>query len=140
MGILLRVLVVAGLVVDAVVHWRFAPDMAYTEGGSIGGDTLFRVQAVVAALAAVLVAVRARRWTYAVAFVVAASAVGALLLYHYADVGSIGPLPAMHDPFWFTEKVVSLVGEGIAAVAAVAAFVLPERARAERSADGAGVG
>jgi hypothetical protein len=125
MGILLRVLVAAGLAADAVVHWRFAPDMAPGDGGdpgTIAGDDLFRAQAIVAVLAGLLVLAWARRWTYALAFLVAASAVGALLLYYYVDVGQLGPIPAMHDPAWYGEKTISLVGEGIAAVAALIGF------------------
>ncbi|MEU6041182.1 MULTISPECIES: hypothetical protein [Actinomadura] len=123
MDIPLRLLVAAGLAVDAFVHWRFAPDMKFVEGGSIGGDVLFRVQAVAAALAAVLVLVLARRWTYAVAFLVAGSAVGALLLYYAVDVGALGPLPNMYEPVWYGEKTASLVGEGVAALAALAGFL-----------------
>ncbi|MEW2353098.1 hypothetical protein [Spirillospora sp. NPDC029432] len=125
MGILLRVLVAAGLAADAIVHWRFAPDMAPGGGaapGTIAGDDLFRAQAIVAAAAGLLVLFWARRWTYAVAFLVAASAVGALLLYYFVDPGQIGPIPAMHDPAWYGEKTISLVGEGIAALAALAGF------------------
>ncbi|WP_433329702.1 hypothetical protein [Spirillospora sp. CA-294931] len=133
MGILLRSLVAAGLAVDAVVHWKYAPDMAYVPGGAIGGDTLFKVQAVVAAVVAVLICFVARRWTYAVAFLVAASALGALLLYYYVDVGEIWPFPEMHDPMWYWEKTASVVGEGIAAVAAVAGFLVAGR---ERSPEG----
>ncbi|MEV5826088.1 hypothetical protein AB0L25_10975 [Spirillospora sp. NPDC052242] len=119
----------AGLVVDAVVHWLYAPDMAYLQGGSISGELLFQVQAAVAAVAAVVVLVYGSRWAYALAFVVAGSAVGALLLYHYVDVGALGPLPNMYDPMWYTEKWLSLVGEGIATVVAVAGFVLASRER-----------
>ncbi|WP_146087340.1 hypothetical protein [Thermomonospora echinospora] len=136
MGILLRVLVAAGLAADAVVHWVFASDMAFVEGGSIAGDDLFRAQAILAAIAAVLVVVWARRWTYAVAFLVAASAVGALLLYYYVDVGPLGPLPQMYDPAWYTEKTISLVGEGVAALAALAGMLLPARSD-DRSPSGA---
>ncbi|REE97987.1 hypothetical protein DFJ69_3467 [Thermomonospora umbrina] len=125
---LLPTLTAAGLIVDAVVHWTYAPDLAAIEGGVIGGDTLFRVQAVVAAVAAVAVLVRTRRWTYAVAFVVAAGAVGALLFYYHVDVGALGPLPAMHEPVWYPEKTISLVGEGVAALAASAGLLL-ERTR-----------
>ncbi|MFI0351271.1 hypothetical protein [Actinomadura sp. 9N407] len=127
----------AGLVADAIVHWRFAPDMAPGGGGTpgtIAGDDLFRAQAIVALLAGLLVLFWARRWTYALAFVVAASAVGALLLYYYVDVGRLGPIPAMHDPAWYQEKTISLVGEGVAAVAAVIGFFTvrrPDRERAE---------
>ncbi|MFC5753514.1 hypothetical protein [Actinomadura rugatobispora] len=131
MGVLLRVLVAAGLAADAYVHWVFASDMAFVDGGSVGGDVLFRVQAVVAALAGILVLVLARRWTYAVAFLVAASAVGALLLYYSVDVGAIGPLPDMYEPVWYGEKTISLVGEGIAALAALAGVLTARRKRAE---------
>ncbi|GAA2606984.1 hypothetical protein SMC26_18225 [Actinomadura fulvescens] len=122
MGLLLRLLVAAGLAADAYAHWRFAPDMKFVEGGSIDGDVLFRAQAIVAALAGLLVLVLANRVTYAIAFVVAASAVGALLLYYYVDVGALGPLPDMYDHGWYGEKTISLVGEGIAALAALAGF------------------
>lgn len=124
MGILLRILVAAGLAVDAVVHWRFAPDMAPAQRtpGTIAGDDLFMAQAIVAAVAAVLVLVWARKWTYALAFLVAASAVGAMLLYYYVDVGRLGPIPAMHDPSWYADKTISLIGEGVAAVAALIGF------------------
>jgi hypothetical protein len=122
MKILLRLLVVAGLAVDAYVHWVFAPDMAFVQGGSISGDALFRVQAVLAVLVGVLVLARARRWTYAVAFLVSASALGALLFYYFVDVGAIGPLPAMHDPSWYAEKTISGLGEGVAVIAALAGY------------------
>ncbi|QKG22790.1 hypothetical protein [Actinomadura verrucosospora] len=129
MGLILRLLVAAGLAADAVVHWRFAPQMAFVQGGSIHGDVLFRVQAGVAAVAAVIILTYAARWSYAVAFLVAGSAVGALLLYYYVDVGALGPLPDMHEPVWYTEKTISLAGEGTAAVAAVAGFCTVKRRR-----------
>ncbi|MFF5264144.1 hypothetical protein ACFY4C_34890 [Actinomadura viridis] len=129
MGILLRVLVAAGLAADAYVHWVFAPDMAYVEGGGIGGDDLFRAQAVVAALAGLLVLAWARRWTYAVAFLVAASAFGAVVLYYFIDLGSVGPLPDMYEPVWYGEKTISAVGEGVAALAALGGLLTVGRSR-----------
>ncbi|MBW8485017.1 hypothetical protein [Actinomadura parmotrematis] len=135
MGIVLRILTAAGLAVDAVVHWRFAPEMASVPGGSIGADTIFYAQAVAAAVAAVLVLVRPRRWTYAAAFLVAASAVAALLLYYYVDVGALGPLPDMSEPVWYTEKTLSLVGEGVAALAALAGLLTAGRAPGARTED-----
>lgn len=134
MEILLRVLVAAGLAADAIVHWRYAPDMAFVQGGSIGGDDLFRIQAVAAALLAVLVLAWARRWTYALAFLVAASALGAVVLYYYVDVGALGPIPSMHEPVWYEEKTISAVGEGVAALAAlIGFFVVRTPARRERT-------
>src|SRR5437868_10801868 len=110
MGLFLRLLVAAGLAADAIVHWRFAPDMAYVQGGSIDGDMLFRIQAAVAGVTAVVILTYARRWSYALAFLVAASAVGALALYYYVDVGAIGPLPNMYEPVWYSDKTISLLG------------------------------
>lgn len=136
MGILLRVLVAAGLAADAYIHWDFAADLPSGSNGNIGADMLFRTQAVVAIIAGLLVLFWARRWTYAVAFLVAASAVGALLLYYTVDVGSIGPMPELYEPVWYTEKTISLVGEGIAALAAlVGFFTVSSRAPATRSAN-----
>jgi hypothetical protein len=119
MDILLRLLVAAGLAADAVVHWEFAPDMAGVQGGMIGGDTLFQAQAIIAAVAALLNLVWARRWTYAISFLVAASALGAVLLYYFVDVGAVGPIPEMYEPVWYKEKTISAAGEGIAALAAL---------------------
>ncbi|RFU42067.1 hypothetical protein DZF91_08540 [Actinomadura logoneensis] len=117
----------AGLIADAVVHWRFAPEMRFVPGGSIHADTLFYAQAVVAAVVAPLVLAHARRWTYALALLVAASAIGALLLYSYVDAGAIGPLPNMHDPVWYAEKTQALVGEGVAGLAALAGLLTVRR-------------
>lgn len=138
MDILLRVLVAAGLAVDAWVHWRFAPDMApgpNAPSGTIAGDDLFRAQAIVAVVAAVLVVVWASKWTYAFAFVVAASAAGAVLLYYFVDVGRLGPIPGMYDPSWYADKTISLAGEVVAALAALIGFFTVGAAKRQRSAD-----
>jgi hypothetical protein len=120
MGLILRLLVVAGLAVDAYVHIHLAGGMG--SGGGLSEGTLFWIQGLVAALVAVLVLFRASRVTYAIAFLVAASALGALLLYRYVDVGSLGPLPDMYEPVWYAEKVVTTVAEAVVAVAAALAL------------------
>ena len=38
-----------------------------------------------------------------------------VLLYHFVDVPPVGPVPSMYDPLWSPEKVVSIVGEALAA-------------------------
>ncbi|GAA4233770.1 hypothetical protein GCM10022254_37010 [Actinomadura meridiana] len=132
MGIVLRLLVAGGLAADAVVHWRFAPDMApgpHTPSGTIAGDDLFRGQAVAAAVAGLLVLFWARRWTYAIAFVVAASAAGAVLLYYSVDFGRLGPIPRMYDPSWYADKSISLAGELVAALASLVGFFTVHRSR-----------
>ena len=129
MRLLIRLLVAAGLAVDAIVHWKIAPDLPGAEGGGIGANALFYAQAVVAAVVGVLVLAWPRRWSYAVGFLVAASALGAVLLYYFVDVGKIGPLPAMYEPVWYADKTFSAVGEGLAALAALVGIVLGRRAR-----------
>ncbi|GAA4605942.1 hypothetical protein GCM10023195_20930 [Actinoallomurus liliacearum] len=116
MGLILRLLVVAGLAVDAYVHFHLAGDLG--SGGGLTEGTLFWIQGVLAALVAVLVLLRATRLTYGIAFVVAASALGAVLLYRYVDVGPLGPFPNMYEPVWYAEKVVTTVAEAVATVAA----------------------
>ncbi|TDD26323.1 hypothetical protein E1287_36515 [Actinomadura sp. KC06] len=136
MGILLRVLVAGGLAADAVVHWRFAPDMApgpNTPSGTIHGDDLFYAQAIAAAVAGLLVLFWARRWTYAIAFVVAASAAGAVLLYYFVDFGRLGPIPRMYDPSWYADKTISLAGEAVAALAALIGFFTVRRSERDES-------
>jgi hypothetical protein len=129
MGLILRLIVAAGLAADAIVHWKFAPDMAFVQGGSIDGDLLFRVQAAVAGVVAVIVLTYATRWAYALAFLVAAGAAGAVVLYYYVDVGALGPLPDMHEPVWYLEKTISLAGEGGAALAALVGVFTAGRGR-----------
>ena len=131
MGLILRLIVAAGLAADAIVHWMFAPDMAYVEGGSIGGDDLFRIQAAVAGVVAVVVLTYGTRWAYALALLVAGSAAGAVVLYYYADPGVLGPLPDMHEPVWYLDKTISLVGVGGAALAARAGFFVAGGRRRE---------
>jgi hypothetical protein len=132
--VILRVAVFAGLGVDAIVHVHLAGDTGHT--GTISESTLFWLQAAVAAVVAVLVLVRARPVSYAIAFLVAASALGAVLLYRYADVGAIGPLPDMYEPVWYGEKVLTTVAEAVATVAAAIGVAVtvkrPSSAPAER--------
>ena len=119
----LRIVVAAGLAVDAVVHLRLASEYQQAFPGGIGGGTLFRVEAVVAVVAAVAVLVRGNRGTYLFALLVAASAFVAVVLTRYVEVPALGPLPSMYEPLWFFEKSLSAIAEGIAALAALTALL-----------------
>jgi hypothetical protein len=95
----LRVGTAAALGIDAVVHWHNAP--AYDAvGTTISQGALFRAEAVAAAAAGLLVLVRPRPSSWLAALLVAASALAAVLLYRYVDVGSLGPLPDMYENTW----------------------------------------
>jgi hypothetical protein len=116
--LLLRTVTAAGLAVDAYVHADLAS--AYDAiTASISQGTLFLIEAGVASLAAFLVLVFGGRAWFALAALVAASALGALLLYRYVDVGPLGPLPNMYEPVWFPEKTTTAVASAVALVAAV---------------------
>ena len=116
----------AGLVADAVVHLRLAPGYQVAAPAGIGQGNLFRIEALAAALVALWVLVRPSRLSFAAAFLVAASALAAVLLYRYVDIPAFGPIPSMYEPVWFPEKTLSAVAE---AVAAGAAFSLLARSR-----------
>ncbi len=117
--LLTRVVVVLGLTVDAVVHLRMAPAMDIAAPGGVGGGNLFRVQGAVAGVVALVLLLTGRRRSYVLALLVALSALVPVLLYHVVDVPAFGPIPSMYDPLWSPEKVLSIVGEALAAGFAV---------------------
>jgi hypothetical protein len=114
----LRVATAAALGVDAVVHWQNAP--AYdTVGTTITQGTLFRAEAVAAVAAGLLVLLRPRTSSWLAALAVAGSALGAVLLYRYVDLGTLGPLPDMYENTWQVPgKLLSAYAEGAAVVLA----------------------
>lgn len=96
------------------------------------GD-LFRIEAAVASVAALIVLAVGRRAGFGLAFAVAASALGAIVLYRYVDVGSLGPLPNMYEPAWFTEKSIAAAAEAVATVLAAGGLLWEVRRRWTRS-------
>ncbi len=114
----LRIGTAAALAIDAGVHAYNAS--GYDEvSGTITQGNLFRVEAGVACAVALLLLLWPRRSTWIAALLVAASALGAVLLYRYVDVGSLGPLPDMYENTWDVPgKVLSAWAEGAAVVLA----------------------
>src|SRR4051812_765913 len=104
MKLVLRLLVAAGLLVDAYVHLHLADQYDAVKTSSLSQGDLFRVEGIAALLAAVAVLVF-RRWvTDLVALVIAAGGVAAVVLTRYVDVGAFGPVPSMYEPTWYAEK------------------------------------
>ena len=131
----LIVVAVAGLAVDAYVHFDLASGYAAVRTSTLSQADLFRAEGAAAIVAAVGLIVRPRRYTAAFAFLVAAAGTAAVLVYRYVDVGAFGPFPNMYEPIWYTKKTVSAWAEGIAAVAALALLVvLQVRSRTVRAA------
>jgi hypothetical protein len=122
--IALIVIVVAGLTVDAYVHFNLASNYELIKTSTLSQADLFRVEGAIAIVAALLLVVRPRRYTAAIAAVVAGSALLVLLLYRYNDIGQLGPIPSMYEPIWYTKKTVAAFAEGAALIAAVALLLV----------------
>ncbi len=71
-GLSLRALIAVALVVDAVVHLHLASGYQLSAPSGIGAGNVFRLEALVAVAAALLVVVHGNRTSYAVALLVAA--------------------------------------------------------------------
>jgi hypothetical protein len=114
----LRVGTAAALGVDAVVHWQDAP--AYDAvTATVSPGALFRAEAALAVAVGLLVLVRPRTSSWVAAILVGASALAAVLLYRYVDVGALGPLPDMYENTWQVPgKPLSAVAEGAAVLLA----------------------
>lgn len=126
MRLLLRLLVVAGLAVDAVVHLDLAA--TYDQlGGAISQGALFRLEAAAALLAALALLLRPRPWAWWLAAAVAAAGVVAVVLYRYVDVPAIGPIGRMYEPVWYGEKTLSALVEAATVLLAVTGALLPSR-------------
>ena len=115
----LRVATAAALGVDAVVHWQNAS--AYDAvGTTITQGMLFRAEATVAVVVGLLVLVRPRPSSWVAALLVAASALVAVVLYRYVDLGTLGPLPDMYENTWQVPgKLLSAYAEAAAVVFAI---------------------
>ena len=123
----LRVVAVLGLAVDVYVHLRLAP-LYDRLGTQITQGTLFRVEAGLAAAAAVYLSLRDNRPAWLSAALVAAAGTVAVLLTRYVDVPAVGPLPDMYDPQWSSDKVLVTA----AMIATIFAWGLREALRARQ--------
>ena len=110
--------------VDAAVHASSAGIYDPAHGGLITEGNLFRAEAAIAALVSVLLVVRPTRSVWTVAFATAATALAAVVLYRYVNVGSIGPIPNLYEPTWQVPgKLLSAYAEAAAvAISAVGAI------------------
>jgi hypothetical protein len=120
---LLRLLTAAALAVDAYTHADLASNYDPIRQSISQGD-LFRIEAGASSLAALLLLLSASRLVWGFAFLVLASALGAILLYRYVNVGVLGPLPNMYEPVWFPEKTTAAVAEAAGALTACAGFIV----------------
>jgi hypothetical protein len=119
LALVLRLVAVAGLSVDAYVHFKLAHEYDAVRA-TVSEGQLFRGEAFAAITAALLILITWRPTTRALVFAIAASALVTLLVNRYVHIGAIGPLPDMYEPDWFGDKVLTAVAEGVVAVAVAA--------------------
>lgn len=128
--LVVRLAAAAALALDAYGHAADASFYAGNRGGSITQSTLFLLEAAVASLVALLLVLGAwlspgRRTVWVLAFLVASSALGAVVLYTNVDVGVLGPIPDMYEPTWAVpDKKLTAFAEGAAVLLAAAGLVL----------------
>jgi uncharacterized membrane protein HdeD (DUF308 family) len=131
----LAVVTAALLGVDAFVHLHYAHSYDQFKSSTMSEGTLFRIQGVVAIAVGLAVLVWPSVLTWALSLLVAGSAVVAVTLYTYVDVGALGPLPDLYEHTWSPPgKVLSAVAELIAAILSVIGLVLALRRRRVRAA------
>jgi hypothetical protein len=118
LALVLRVVAVGGLAVDVWVHASLESQYAGL-GDTITQGRLFGAEAVVAGVVGLWLLLTGSRWAWMAALLVGASALGAVLLYRYVNVGSLGPLPNMYEPTWYLRKTLSAYAEAVVVVAAV---------------------
>ncbi|MCY0906262.1 hypothetical protein [Arthrobacter sp. H14-L1] len=118
MDVVLRILIAAALVIDAVVHFTLAPGYQLSAPDGIGGGNLFRIEAVAALVAAIYLLIRSSRPAYGFALLVAGAGFIAVILYRYVDIPALGPIPGMYEPVWFFEKSLSAIAEAAGAILA----------------------
>src|SRR4051812_3224076 len=109
--LVLRVIAATCLGISAYVHLHLAHRYGFP--GTLSGETIFRVQGVVAATVGVLLLVTGNKWVWVAAALVGFASFAAVMLYRYVDVGAIGPLPNMYDSTWqpSPEKLLSAIAE-----------------------------
>ena len=131
----LAVITAALLGVDAYVHLRYAHSYDQFKSSTMSEGTLFRIQAIVAIVVGVLLLIWPGVLTWLLSLLVAGSAVVAVTLYTYVDVGALGPLPNLYENTWSPPgKVLSAVAELAAAVLSIIGLVVALRRRRVRAA------
>ncbi|RDG35172.1 hypothetical protein DVH02_26860 [Streptomyces corynorhini] len=134
---LARLVAAAALAWDAYLHAHLA-DRYDAVSGSIGQGDLFRIEAGLAALAALLVLAWRRVPGDLFAWLVATGGLALLLIYRCVDVGTLGPFPDMYEPHWYRDKRLAVVAQAIAVLATIFLLLTPVRRARRRGAHAAG--
>ena len=126
----LRVIGALALGYSAYLHARIASDSTpLAADGEIRLSGLFVAQAVAAVLVSLWVLVQGSRLAWLAFTAVAIGSFAAVVLTTYITLPGIGPLPEIHDPVWYQDKVLAAVSAGVASLVGIVALVTARRAR-----------
>jgi len=124
----LRVVGALALGFSAYLHYKIAFSAPpFFSDGKVTLMGLFVAQATAATLVALWVLLQGNRLSWLAFLLVAAASLAALVISTYVTIPSIGPLPQIHDPIWFTDKVLAAIAAGVATLAAVVALASSRR-------------
>jgi ABC-type Fe3+-siderophore transport system permease subunit len=106
----IRLLAAGALVVAAYLHVSLALQQGLMDK-PISLAQLFMVQAAMMTAVAALLLFRPGNRIWQVAVLLALGSAAALLASVYFPLPAVGPFPAIDEPVWYSEKVLSLVAE-----------------------------
>jgi len=130
MGLALRVIGALALGYSAFLHAKIASDSTpLAADGELRLSGLFVAQAVAAVLVSLWVLVQGSRLAWLAFAVVAIGSFLAVVLSTYVTFPGIGPLPEIHDPVWYQDKVLAAVSAGVASLVAIVALATARRTR-----------
>src|ERR1700754_971118 len=122
---LLALITAVLLGVEAYVHLHDDAKYDGFKSSVMSEGTLFRIQAVVAIVVAVLVLLWPRIITWVLSLLVAGSAAVAVTLYTYVNVGQLGPLPNLYENTWHEPgKIASAIAGAAAALISIVGLVI----------------
>jgi len=127
-GLILRVVGALALGFSAYLHARIASDAPpLFEDGGVTLSGLFVGQAVAATVVSLWVLVQGSRLAWLAFGVVALGSFVAVVMSTYVKIPSIGPLPVIYDPVWYTDKTLAAIAAGVATLVAAVALARSRR-------------
>jgi hypothetical protein len=126
----LRVIGALALGYSAFLHAKIASDSTpLAANGEIRLSGLFVAQAVAAALVSLWVLFQGSRLAWLAFAAVAIGSFLAVVLSTYVTLPGIGPLPDIHDPVWYQDKILACIAAGVASLVAIVALATARRTR-----------
>ncbi|BDZ44904.1 hypothetical protein [Naasia aerilata] len=133
-ALLLAAVSAAGLVASAAVHLSLAATFDANPGTLLSQGALFRIQAGVDVVAALVLLILRTRWSAALAAVVAAGGAGILAVTTVLAVdGTRVGLPYLFEPGWYPAKTGAFVAQLVALAAALGMLLLRPRLTAKQA-------